>query len=148
MSAIRTSLIGTLSGWIVAFGCWVTFDVFHPQPPEDTSDLLIVDVCFVVYGSPVALALGLVLWGFCAWLGRTPQLLQAPLWSLSGGALGSGLLFLAVLPPWRSSFPSGFLTLSSVLFSWGSLAGFVAFTIAFVLCYRAQMVMPKSVPTA
>ena len=148
MFAIRTSLISVLCGWIVAFGGWVTYDIFVPQPPEDTLDLLLVDGWFFVCGSPIALVLCLVLWGFCAWLGRTPPLWQAPLWGLCGGALGSGLLFLVVLPPWRGSFPSESLTLPSILLSWGSLAGFVAFTIAFVLCYRGYMVVPKSAPTA
>jgi hypothetical protein len=152
MTAIRTSLIGTLSGWIAAFVWWVAIDIIypHPHPPsDDTLDYVFIDVLFVVLGSPIAVALGLALWGFCVWLGRKPGLWQGPLWVLCGGVLGSVTFSLAVSPwrlvpvwPWRQG------SFSLVPSDWGCLAGLVAFSVAFVLRYGARIAIPNSTPPA
>ena len=152
MTAIRTSAISTLFGWTFAFVCWVAIDIVypHPHPPsDDTLDYVFIDVVLAVVGLPVAVALGLVLWGLCVWLGRMPRLWQAPFWSLCGGALGSALSSLVVSPwhrvpvwPWRQG------SSSLVPSDWGCLAGLVAFASAFALCYYGRAATPNSASTA
>ena len=152
MTAIRTSVISILSGWTVAFVCWVAIDIIypHPHPPsDDTLDYVLIDMLLTVFALPVALVLGLALWGVCVWLGRAPQLWQVPLWSLCGGALGSALSSLFVSAghlvsvwPWRQG------SFSLVPSDWGCLAGLIAFTTAFTLRYHARVAIPNSASTA
>lgn len=152
MTALRTSFISTLSGWIVAFVCWVAIDIIypHPHPPsDDTLDYVVIDVILAVVGLPVALVLGSVLWGFCVWPGRAPRLWQMPFWSLCGGVLGSTLSSLFLSPwhlvpvwPWRQG------AFSLIPSDWGCLAGLVAFSLAFVLRYGARTSVSNPAPPA
>ena len=128
MSSLKTSLISTACGWLLACCIYIVHDTLWPQPPDDALDWIVTDLVILVCAAPLAIVLWLLLWSACSLLSRSGAFWQVSLWIVCGGVVGFGLVYLSS-PLFKGSRPISPL-------NYGSWAGALAFGMAFFLRYR------------